>query len=109
MTPIKIVSVTTILVTIIVVKQTLIPTSTKPSLMAMPTVQTTEMTEKHEFSTYTLRPVAKRTTPQRNVILEPMQQTDRLLGLEDRSNKVQNNHKTYRSKQLKLSGLRPKP
>ena len=91
-----------------VVKQTLTPTTTKPPVMAMPTVQTTEMKENQELSTHPLRPVAKRTTPQRNAFLEPMQQTDRLLGIEDRWNKIKINNKTHRSIQLKVCRLRPK-
>ena len=41
------------------------------------------MTENQELSTHPVRPVAKRTIPQRNVIFEPIQQTDRLLGIDD--------------------------
>ena len=77
MTPTKKVPVTTILVTITVVKQIPTPTNTKPSGMAMPTAQPTEITENQELSTHLVRPVAKRTTPQRMAILEPVQQTAR--------------------------------
>ena len=52
--------------------------------MAMPTLQTSEMAVSQKLSTHSVRPLAKRTTPQRNAFLQPMQQTDRLLGIEDR-------------------------
>ena len=100
--------VTTEILIVTNVKQTLRPTTTKLSAMAMRTVQTTEKTENQEVSTHLVRRVAKRTTPQRNVILEPMQQTNRLLGIEDRWNKSKLNNKTHRSKQYKVSRLRPK-
>ena len=74
----------------------------------MPTVQTTEKTENQELSTHPVKPVAKRTTPQRNAILESMQQTERLLGIEDRWNHLKINNKTQKSKKLKVSRLRPK-
>ena len=108
MTPTNLMPVTTVIAIITVVKQTLTPTTTKLLLTAMPTVQTTEMTEKQELSTHLMRPVAKRTNSQRKAILDPRQQTDRLLGVEDRWNKVKINNKTHRSIQLKVSRLRPK-
>ena len=36
---------------------------------------------------HAVRPAAKRTTPQRNDVLEPMQQIDRLPGIEERGKK----------------------
>ena len=58
-------------------------TTSKPLQMTLPTVQTTEMTENHGLSRHPVRPVAKRTTQQKNVSLGPMQQTGRLFGIED--------------------------
>ena len=89
-------------------KQTLTPTTTKLSEMAMSTVQTTEKTENQKLSTHPVRTVAKRFTPQKNVTLESMQQTESLLGIKDRWNRVKFN-KTNRSIQLKVSRLWPKP
>ena len=63
MTPTKIAPVTTIIVKITAVKQTLTPPTRKPLLMAMPIVQTTEMKQSQEQSTHPVRPVAKQTTP----------------------------------------------
>ena len=108
LTPTKTVPVTKIIEIITLVKQTLTPTTTKPSVMAMPTVQASEEKENQGLSTQPVKLVAKRTTPERNAILEPMQQTDRLLAIEDRWNKIKINNKTHRSIKLKVSGLRPK-
>ena len=107
MSPTEIVPVT-IIVIVTVVKQTLIPTITKLSLMVMPRVQQTEMTENQELSTHPMRRVAKRSTPRRIVILEPMQQTDSLLAIDDRWNKIKFNSNTHKSKQFKVFRLRPK-
>ena len=74
----------------------------------MPKVQTTEMTENQALSSNPVRPVAKRTKPRKNDFLEPMQQIDRVLGIEDRWNKIKTNNETHRSLQLKVSRLRPK-
>ena len=83
MTPTKMVPEATIKLIITVVKQTLTSTALKPSVIAMQTVQTTEMTKSYELSTRPVRLVAKRTIPQRIASLEPRQHTDRLLGTED--------------------------
>ena len=95
---------TKILVILTVVKQTLTPI-TKRRVMALPIVQTTEKTKNQELSNH---PVAKQTTLKRNAILEPMQQLDHLLGMEDQWNRVKLNNETHRSQQLKMSRLRPK-
>ena len=58
--------VTTIIGIITMVKQTLTPITTQPLLMAMPTVQTIEMTQNQELFTHPVKLVAKRTTPQEN-------------------------------------------
>ena len=108
MTTRKIAPETTILVIKAVVKQTLSPTTTKASVMATPTLQTTEMTENQELSTHLERPLAKRTTLLRIAILEPRQKIDHLFGLKDRWNKVKLNIETHRPIQLKVFRLRPK-
>ena len=107
-TPTEIVPVTTLIVIIMLVKQFLTPTTTETSVLAMPTKRKTAMTENYALSTHPVRPVAKRTTPQRKVSLEPMHQTDRFLGKEDRWNKVKIDIKTHRSIKLKVFSLRPK-
>ena len=56
----------------------------KTPIIVLITSQTTEMTENQELSTHPVRPVAKRTTPHRNDVLEPMQKMEHLLGTEDR-------------------------
>ena len=69
----EILPVTTKVVLKTVIKQTQTPTTTKPSVMARPTVQTTEVTVNQELPTHPVRLVAKRKTPQINALLEPMQ------------------------------------
>ena len=108
MTPTKMVPVTTIIVIITVVKQTLTPRTKKPSVMVLPRVRTTEKTGNQELSTHPVRHVVKRSTPHRNVILDPIHQPDRLLGIEDQWNKIKTNNKTHRSTQLKVSRLQRK-
>ena len=54
------------IVTLTVVKHTLTPTTTKTPVMALPIMQTTEMTENQRLSTHPLKPVVKRTTPKTN-------------------------------------------
>ena len=48
----------------------------------------TKLKESRKLSTHPVRHVEKPTTPQRNAILEPMQPTDRLPGIEDRKTKI---------------------
>ena len=67
----KIVPVTKIIVIKTAVKQTPTATTSIPSVMAMLTVQATGLTENQELSTHPVRPVAKRTTPQRNFYFGP--------------------------------------
>ena len=67
---------------------------TNPTRTATMTIQTTEMTETSEFPTHLVRPVEKQTTPQKIVILQPMQQTDHLIGIKDRQDKVGINDRT---------------
>ena len=50
-------------------------------------------------------PVARLTTQQRSSFLEPMQQADRLLGLENRWDRVRTNGRTHKTRRGKLSRL----
>ena len=83
------------------------PQNKKTPVLTMPIMQTTEMTENQELSIHPVRPVVKRTTLQRKIFLKPMQQTDRLLGTEDRRHKIKIKNQTHRLIQLKVSRLRP--
>ena len=90
-----------------VAKQTLAPTTGLP-ILPTSTTQTTEMTENKKLSTYSMRPVAKPTTPQRKAILEPIEQIDCTLGIKDRWHRAKTNGRTRRGIRMKLSRLRPK-
>ena len=63
--------------TTMVVKQIPTPTKSFTTILTL-IMQTTKMTENHELSTHSLRPLEKSTLPQRNVTLKPMQLMDRL-------------------------------
>ena len=56
-----------------VVQQTLTRTTGLPMLPTL-TTQTNELTENHELSTHSVRPIAKPTGPERNTFLEPFEQ-----------------------------------
>ena len=73
--------------------------------LAIVTKQATETTSNQELSTYTERLVAKRITQQKNVIIEPMQQIDYLLGTEDRRDRIRINDKTHKIMQKKVPRL----
>ena len=77
-------------------------------IIATLTTQITEMTESQQLSTHPVRPAAKPTTAQRNLILEPMQQIDHPLGSEDRRDRIRVNGRTHRTMQMEVSSLRPK-
>ena len=65
----------------------------------------TELKESRKLFIHPVRPVEKQTTPQRNVILEPMQPIDRLPGIEDRKDKIRSKKeptKMTRMKAIKL-------
>ena len=83
----------TILETTKVHPQTLTPTPTTTT-----TITTTKITENLELSTLLMRHVATRTTPQRDVVMEPMQQTGHFVGRgnqEDRLDLKNRTHSTF--------------
>ena len=63
---------------------------------------------KPKLFTHSVRHVAKQTTPQRNVILEPMQPIDRLPGTGDRKNRIKSQKKPTKMTLMKLPRLQPK-
>ena len=91
-----------------VVKQTRTQTTAKMLKITTKAMQLTETKENEELCKHLVRLVAKLMFPQKNAPLEPMQQIDRLLGIEDQCRKARNNDKTHRTMQLKASRLRPK-
>ena len=68
----------------------------------------TETKESHELFTHPVSHVAKQTIPQRNVIMEPMQQIDRLPGTEDRRDKIRSKEEPTKMTRIKLFRLQPK-
>ena len=58
-----------------------------------------------ELSTCPVRYVAKRTTPQVDVIFEPMQRTDRLLGTKNRQGRSSSNKLTSKITKTRISRL----
>ena len=58
--------------------------------------------------THPVRHVARQTIPQRNVIMEPMQQIDRLHGREDRKDKIRSKKEPIKMTQMKLPRLQLK-
>ena len=67
--------------------------STVTQLTLTPT--TTKMTDSLELSTLPVRKVARRTTPQRDVMLEPMHQTGHLAGRADRDDRLDLENRTH--------------
>ena len=61
-----------------------------------------------ELFTHPVRHVARQTIPQRNVIMELMQQIDRLPGREDRKDKIRWKKEPIKMIQIKLLRLQPK-
>ena len=84
---------------------TLRTTATKTPILSVILKQITETTENPELSTHSVRPMAKGNTPERNAILEPMQQTDCLLGIEDRQDKVKINNRILKTMQRRMARL----
>ena len=68
----------------------------------------TKLEESQKLSTHPVRYVGKQTTPQRNVILEPMQPIDRLPGREDRKDKIRLQREPFKVIIMKLLKLQPK-
>ena len=79
----------------------------------MPTTTITTKTvkkleESQKLFTHPVRHVEKQTTPQRNVILEPMQPIDRLPGIEDRKDIIRPQKEPTKVTLLRLPRLQPK-
>ena len=55
-----------------------------------------------------VRHAGKQTTPQRNVILEPMQSINRLPGTEDRKDRIKSQKEPTKVTLMKLPRLQPK-
>ena len=72
-------------------------------IVAILTIKTTENTRNQRLSTYFVRRVAK----QRNVILEPMQPTHRLLGIDDQRDGARINDEIHRTMEGKYPRCSP--
>ena len=72
------------------------------------TKRVTKLKESRKLSTHPVRHVEKQITPQRNAILEPMQPTDRLPGIEDRKDKIKYQREPTKVTLMKLLKLQPK-
>ena len=83
-------------------------TRTATSTILTTTETLTEPKESQKLFTHPVRHVARQTIPQRNVIMEPMQQKDRLAGREDRKDKIRSKKKPMKMTRMKLFRLQPK-
>ena len=68
----------------------------------------TELKESQKLFTHPMRHEKKQTTPQENVILEPMQPIDRLPGIEDRKDRIKSQKEPTKMTLTKLPRLQPK-
>ena len=68
----------------------------------------TELKESQKLFTHPVRQVEKQTTPQRNVILEPMQPIDRLPVTEDRKERIRPQKEPTKMTLMKLPSLQLK-
>ena len=91
----------------VVLKQTLTLTIKFPTEPTR-TIQIIKETEDLDLSFYPVRLVVELTTPQRNVILEQMQLTGRLFGLDSRKDKTKSNREMLKATQMGMSKLRPR-
>ena len=66
-----------------------------------------KLKESQKLFIHPMRHVEKQTTPQRNVILEPMQPIDRLPGTEDRKDSIRSQKEPTKVTLMKLPRLRP--
>ena len=78
------------------------------TILITTTETVTEQKESQELFTHPVRHVTRQTIPQRNVIVEPMQQIDRLPGREDRKDKIRSKKEPIKMTQVKLLRLQPK-
>ena len=96
----------------------LIPeTKTVPPIPLIRTVMSTttkttktviKLRESRKLFTHPVGHAEKQTTPQRNVILEPMQPIDRLLGTEDQKDRIGSQKEPTKVTLMKLPRLQPK-
>ena len=91
----------------VVLKQTLTPT-TKFQTIPTRTKQIIKETEDLDLSIHPVRPVVEVAIPQRIVILEQTQRTDRLTGIDDREEKTNPNREMLKATQMGMSKLQPK-
>ena len=68
----------------------------------------TKLKESQKLFTHPVRHVEKQTTPQRNVILKPMQPIDRLPGIEDRKDRIRPQKEPTKMTLMKLPRLESK-
>ena len=67
-----------------------------------------KLKESQKLFTHPVRHVEKQTTPERNVILEPMQPIDRLPGTEDQKDRIRSQKKPTKVTLMELPRLQPK-
>ena len=72
------------------------------------TEKATELKESQKLFIHPVRHVEKQTTPQRNVILEPMKPIDRLPWIEDRKDRIRPQKKPTKMTLMKLPRLQAK-
>ena len=68
----------------------------------------TELKERQKLFTHPVRHVEKQTSPQRKIILEPMQPIDRLPGTEDQKDRIRSQKEPTKVTLMKLPRLQPK-
>ena len=84
-------------------------TRTATSTILTTTTETvTEPKESQKLFTHPVRHVTRQTIPQRNIIMEPMQQIDRLPGRGDRKDKIRSKKEPIKMTRMKLLRLQPK-
>ena len=95
-----------ILATKKVAPRTLLPTTTKFIIKTIKRVIKQNESQKL-FIHAVVRPVAKRITPQRNAMFEPMQQKGHFIGRANRKDRVDTINRTHRTVWLVVSGPQP--
>ena len=88
----------------VVLKETPTPTR-KSQTIPTRTIGMIKETEDPDMSSQLLRPVVELTTPQRNVTLEQMQLTDRLLEIDSRKDKTKSDREMLKATQMGMSKL----
>ena len=92
-------------------KKTVPPITLTRTVMSTTTITTEtviKLKESQKLFTQPVRHVEKQTTPQRNVILEPMQPIDRLPGTEDRKDRIRSQREPTKVTLMNLPRLQPK-